>query len=104
MGLLVEFPEDIAERLRARAAERGEGVDSYTVSAVIAQLNREDAGRAEGQRLLHEPARRFDLEEIRKGAGLPPGRSPEQIEASYEEALAALTPEQRANAERLGLI
>ncbi len=104
MGLLVEIPEEVAERLRARAAERGEGVDSYAVSAVVAQLNREDAGRAEGQRLLHEPARRFDLEEVRKGAGLPPGRTPGQIEASYDEALTTLTPEQRAIAVRLGLI
>jgi hypothetical protein len=100
MPLTIDLPADVETALRADA--QAQGKDAATVAAE--RLAERYTHLAEGHTLLSGPAHRFDLEAARARHGLPPGRTGEEIAAAAEEAVAALTPAQRAEAERLGLL
>jgi len=100
MTITLDLPPDVEAELHADAQAQGRDAASVAVERLAERY----AGIAEGRALLTGPAHRFDLEAMRARYNLPAGRTQEEIAVAAEEAVAELTPEQRAEAERPGLI
>ena len=112
----LKIPADLAARLRARAAERGEDWNRFAVAVLTEAVTpapaepaeRQRHARAEAQAILNGSARpqaqvaadiraRHDLPDLSHLSG-------EELAARAEAALAVLPPEVITEAERQGVI
>ena len=115
----LDLPPDLEARLRVAAEARGEEYNRYAVAVLADALARDAAAteaweraRAEAQAILNGPFHPFDPVADRKRLKEKYGieiedlshLSDEELDAQANATLAALPPEKRAEAERLGLI
>ena len=105
--------DDLAARLRAVAAARGEDLNQYAVAALAQAVERdaaEEAARAEARAILNGPFHPFDPDAIyqkyAKQYGLPDlsHLSDEELAEQAEEIIARMDPSVRAEMERQGLL
>ena len=103
MTMTFELPEELAISLRDLAKNEGKDVNYLAITAISDLVNEAERRRDVHER-LYGPAQIFDPEAIRKKHGMPSGQTSEEIEADWDEAIANLTPEQKAWAEESGII
>lgn len=119
----LNLPPDLEARLRVVAGARGEDMNTYAIATLFdatdrdldaalaeaeARLRRLEAEDPDHQKLLYGPARSIEesFAAMREKYGIADlsHLSNEELAEQTEATLAALPPEKRAEAERLGLI
>lgn len=115
----LNLPSDLEARPRVAAEARGEDYSRYAAAVLAAALARDDAateawerGRAEAQAILDGPFDLFDptadRRSIKEKYGIEIKNlshfSNEELAVQADAAIAALSPEQRAEAKSVGLI
>ena len=109
--LTIPVDDDLAARLRAVAAARGEDLNQYAVAALAEAADRdaaEEAARAEARAILNGPFHDFakSAEEMRRKYNLPDlsHLSAEELAEQAEESIARMDPAVRVEMERQGLL
>jgi hypothetical protein len=103
MSLTIELPPALEAALTADATAQGRAPSALVLELLAARYARAEEDAAL-RAALSAPARPFDPDAPRRKFGLPLGRTPEEVAAAAVAEVAALDPEKRAEAERLGLL
>jgi hypothetical protein len=105
------IPDELLEQMRDLPEAQGKDANEYATAVLNAHVAREQeaaAQRAKHWNLLYGPSKPIDqvFAELRAKYNIPDYShlTPEERDARADEAIAKLSPEQRAEAERLGLL
>lgn len=111
MNITLDLPDELGAALRAHLAATGGDLNRFAVAALRDALSRgpETGGKYERERsaareAARRPGRLLDVEDVLRRHGIPVGRTPEEVAASADAALAALPEADRAEMERRGLL